>query len=744
MGKWFKILAIAGIFLLLSTQDPGLTPAFSAEVTLDFWELSVGEELMRSLLDKFERQNPGIKVRFQQLSWDYGLDKVITSIAAGNAPDICELGTDWVPQFSSTGVLRDLTEFLLPIKDQFLLWEPATYQGRLYGVPWLAGTRILFYNRSLFARAGLDPDRPPGTWDELLQAAKAVHALGPNIYGIGLHVGEPYAPWQQFLPFAWGNGGEVLDKDWKRCLLDQPPVVEALQFYRSLKPYALVERQPQVNQSFAEGKVGIQISGSWNFALIPRMNPTLNFGVGLLPKPTASRGTPASFAGGEILVVLKHSRHSEQALKLALFLAQEEQAIAIVEAQRNIVPTVKAAINHPYYQTHPEQKLFFEQVRYAVAPPAHPAWVQMQERINRMVEEVILNGRDPKRELGQVTAEINRILQTPEMKGRLSDVVGFTGFLLVLAVAALGGWFLRRRRVGSVKSARFSPASLGISLVFVSPWLVTFLVFSLVPLLHSLLLSFSRYNLLSSEISFVGIRNFWEVIRNPDFLQALWHTIFFAAGTIPPTMVLALFAAVLINIKIPFKRLYQAGLFLPVATSVIVIATIFTYLYAPDGLVNRVCEWAHLPVPSPSWLLNTKWALPAIMMMNVWSSFGYYMVLFLAGLQTIPSELYEAASIDGANEWQKFRHITLPQLRPILLLAVVINTIHTFQVFPEIFAMTQGGPLGSTTTVVWYLYETGFHRFDMGQAAAVGYLLFLITMSFSLVQMRLFKMEEPV
>jgi len=281
-------------------------------------------------------------------------------------------------------------------------------------------------------------------------------------------------------------------------------------------------------------------------------------------------------------------------------------------------------------------------------------------------------------------------------------------------------------------------------MLFVSPWLIIFLGFSLIPLLHSLILSFSRYNLLSSEMSFAGLRNFWEVIRDPDFRRALWHTIFFAAGTIPPTMMCAIFAAVLINTKIPFKRLYQAGLFLPVATSVIVIATIFTYLYAPNGLFNKILEWLHLPVPSPSWLLNTKWALPAIMMMNVWSSFGYYMVLFLAGLQTIPSELYEAASIDGANEWQKFRHITLPQLRPILLLAVVINTIHTFQVFPEIFAMTQGGPLGSTTTVVWYLYETGFHRFDMGQAAAVGYLLFLITMSFSLVQMRLFKMEEPV
>ncbi len=717
-------------------------PVFATEtVTLDFWELSVGEELMRSLLDKFERQNPGIKVRFQQLSWDYGLDKVIISIAADNAPDVCELGTDWVPQFSSTGVLRDLTESVAPIRDQYLLWDPATFRDRVYGVPWLAGTRILFYNRALFAQAGLNPDRPPTTWEELRQAAQAVDALGPDIYGIGLHVAEPYAPWQEFLPFVWSNGGQILDDSWQRCLLDQPPVQEALAFYRSLKPFALVERQAQVNQLFAEGRLGIQISGSWNFSLIPRMNPTLNYGVGLLPRPAAGRGTPASFAGGEILVLLKNSKHPEEALKLILFLVGEEQAMAIVEAQRNIVPTAKSAIQHPYYRSHPEQRLVFEQVQYAVAPPAHPGWVRMQERITRMVEEVILNGADPDAQLKETTAAINSVLQTSEVRGRLTDTIVFAGFLLLLAGGIIAASVFKRRK-GPAAGPRLSVSSIGISLTFLAPWLITFLGFSLIPLLHSLILSFSRYNLLSSEMAFVGLRNFVEVLQEPDFLSALWHTCFFAAGTIPPTMALALFAAVLINIKVPFKQLYQAGLFLPVATSVIVIATIFTYLYAPDGLVNRALEWLHLPVPTPSWLLNTKWALPAIMMMNVWASFGYYMVLFLAGLQTIPIELYEAASIDGANEWQKFRHITLPQLKPIILLATVINTIHTFQVFPEIFAMTQGGPLGATTTVVWYLYETGFHRFDMGRAAAVGYILFLITMCFSWIQMRLFKMEE--
>jgi len=739
-----RIVALLALLLSIS-GFLYMRPVSAAEgVTLEFWELSVGEELMRSLLDRFERQNPGVHVRFQQLSWDFGLDKIITSIAAGNPPDVIELGTDWVPQFSSSGVLSDLTPELAPLKEKFLLWDTVTYKEKLYGMPWLAGTRILFYNRELFAKAGLNPDKPPATWKELAAAAKAVDELGPNIYGIGLHVGEPYSPWQEFLPFAWGNGGEVLDPSWNRCLLDQPPVVEALEFYRSLKPYALVQRQEQVNQLFAEGRIGIQLSGTWNFAGIPRLNPTLNYGVGLIPRPDHSKGTHAAFAGGEVLVIPKSTRHREQALKLVSFLAEEEQAMAIVEAQRNVIPTVASAINHPYYQNRPEQKVVFEQVRTAVAPPGHPGWGPMQEKITRAIEEVLLKDKDPELALKETAAEINRIIQTPEVKGRFSDTLVFAGFLGVLAVLAAGGMILRRRRAGPRVRRPFGLADALTGYLFIAPWLIVFMAFSLIPLLHSFVLSFSRYNLLSAEISFVGLRNFWEVLREPDFLQALWNTLIFALGTIPPTMALALFAAVLINTRIPFKRLYQAGLFLPVATSVIVICMIFSYLYAQDGLVNRVLEWFHLPVPDPSWLLNTKWALPAIMGMNIWSSFGYYMVLFLAGLQTIPSELYEAASIDGANDWQKFRYITIPQLMPILLLATVINTIRALQVFPEIFALTQGGPLGATSTVVWHLYKTGFQRFDMGHASAIGYILFMVTMMLSWVQIKAFRVEDKL
>ncbi len=737
-NKFLAIVLFAAVIFL-----PTATKSASPKVVLNFWEFSVGEELMRSLLDKFQKENPDIEVKLQQLSWDYGFDKIVLSVAANNAPDICELGTDWVPKFSSSGVLLDVTDEMSDIKDQYLLWDAVTYKNRLYGAPWLAGTRVLFYNRDLFFKAGLNPDRPPTTWDELFFAAKKIKELGPEVYGFGIFAAEPYAPWQEFLPFAWANGGDVLNPDMSKCTLNSPNVVEAMEFYNKLKPYSMIDRQPQVNMFFANGKVGMQMSGFWNFNLIPRQNPTLNFGVATLPKPSLGKGFSAAFAGGEVFVALKNSQHPKEAIKLMRFLLREENTLEIVKVQHNVVPTYKASINNPYYQTHPNERIFFQQMLTAVAPPNHPNWVSIQEEVTNAIEKVVVGNMAPKKALDESALIIDKMLKEHTGKERFSDK--FITIVICLIVTAFGVVYYIRKKIKGIKPAyKFSLTRDASTVIFLCPWLITFLVFGIYPLIYSIFISLSRYNLLNSQMAFTGLSNFIEVLRDPNFRRAVYQTLYFAVGTIPATMVIALFCAVLINQKVPLKQLYQAGFFLPVATSVIVIATIFTYLYAPEGFFNFILAKLHIKHPEPTWLMNTKLALPSIMFMNVWASFGYYMVLFLAGLQTIPESLYEAAAIDGANEWQKFLKVTLPQLRPIILFAVVINTINTLQVFPEIFAMTQGGPLGSTTTIVYYLYDIGFHKFQMGSAAAVGYLLFFMILGFSLLQMKILKMGEQI
>lgn len=242
----------------------------------------------------------------------------------------------------------------------------------------------------------------------------------------------------------------------------------------------------------------------------------------------------------------------------------------------------------------------------------------------------------------------------------------------------------------------------------------------------------------------MGWANYLRLFSDPDFWLALKNTSFFVLGTIPFTTIMALLVAVLVNQKIPGRGFFRAGFFIPSVTSLVVIALVFTNLYAKDGYLTLLASILGIPVPQQGFLFSTVTALPSIMLMDIWVSFGYYMLLYLAGLQAIPQELYESAEISGANFWQKFRYISLPYLRPMTLLIILINTIRSFQIFVEIFVMTKGGPLNSTLTVVYQVYEVGFNRFQMGYASAIAYVLFVIILIFALLQMRLFKIGQGV
>ncbi len=273
------------------------------------------------------------------------------------------------------------------------------------------------------------------------------------------------------------------------------------------------------------------------------------------------------------------------------------------------------------------------------------------------------------------------------------------------------------------------------TVIFLSPWLVSFGIFWVFPLLFSLVLSFLRFNPLRPDlVHFVGLSNFAEALADPLFWTSLKNTFIFVVGTVPVTTLVAFFLAVAINQRIPCQWLYRSGFFIPSIISIVVIAIIFKQLYAPTGLVNKLVE--SLGGEGRSWLSDPRTSLLAIMAMSVWASFGYYTILFLAGLQAIPSELYEAARIDGGGFWNTLRFITVPMIRPITLFVVVINTIRSFQIFIEIFVMTRGGPLNSTLTSVFYLYDRAFYRFEMGYASAMAYLLFIVIMTFSILQMK--------
>lgn len=277
--------------------------------------------------------------------------------------------------------------------------------------------------------------------------------------------------------------------------------------------------------------------------------------------------------------------------------------------------------------------------------------------------------------------------------------------------------------------------------IFVAPALTLFAVFFLLPVGAGFLLSLTDFDIYAigqpSNARFVGLENFTRLFHNPDFWKALRNTLYFVAVGGPLSVATSLGAALLLNDKcVRAKSIFRTVYFAPVVTTLVAVAIVWRYMYHPHyGLLNAGLGWFGIgPV---DWLGNPHWAMPAVILMAVWKNFGYNMLIFVAGLQSIPDELYDAAAIDGARPLQRFRHVTLPGLAPTFLFVSVTTMIGFFQLFSEPYIMTQGGPLRATTSIVLLLYEEGFRWWRMGIAAALAFVLLVITLIGTLIQMRL-------
>jgi multiple sugar transport system permease protein len=274
---------------------------------------------------------------------------------------------------------------------------------------------------------------------------------------------------------------------------------------------------------------------------------------------------------------------------------------------------------------------------------------------------------------------------------------------------------------------------------FSAPYTVLFLVFMAVPVVVSLVMSFT--DLRSTDlrnpfaVNFVGLDNYTKLFSDDLFLRSSLNTLVFVVIGVPLTIVLALAAATALNSSLlRFRALFRVGFYLPVVTSIVAVAVVWRFLLDPEvGLVNNLLRV--VGIDGPSWLFDTKLALPSLIVMAAWRNFGFLMVVFLAGLQAVPADLYEAATLDGANRWQQFRNVTLPMLRPTLLFGGVVTGIGYLQFFEEPFVMTQGGPLSSTLSVSYHIYnQFGFGNY--GYAAAGSYVLFVAIVALSVIQFR--------
>jgi multiple sugar transport system permease protein len=274
----------------------------------------------------------------------------------------------------------------------------------------------------------------------------------------------------------------------------------------------------------------------------------------------------------------------------------------------------------------------------------------------------------------------------------------------------------------------------------VAPSLLVIGVFFFLPVLAALAMSLTDFDLYAlasiKNLRFVGIDNYIELMHTPLFWKALGNTLFFVVAGVPLSIAASLGAALLINSKLAFfKPLFRTAFFAPVVTSMVAVAVIWRYLYHTRyGFINYALD--AIGFAPADWLGDPRLAMPAIIFFAVWKNFGYNMIIFLAGLQSIPADLYEAAELDGAGSWALLRHITLPALAPTMFMVSILTMAGYFQLFAEPYVMTQGGPLQSTVSVLYLMYEQGFKWWNLGSATAVAFVLFVLMFAVTLLQMR--------
>ncbi|MGB2870150.1 MAG: sugar ABC transporter permease [Bacteroidota bacterium] len=281
--------------------------------------------------------------------------------------------------------------------------------------------------------------------------------------------------------------------------------------------------------------------------------------------------------------------------------------------------------------------------------------------------------------------------------------------------------------------------------LFLAPALLPIFVFFFIPAIAALAMSFTDFDIYSlgdiANARFVGVRNYVQLLDDPLFWKAMLNTFYYVVVGGPLSVGISLGMALLLNSKLArFKGFFRTVYFAPVVTTLVAVAVVWRFMYHPRfGLLNYALSF--VGINAIDWLGDPAWAMPAIILLSVWKGFGYNMIIFIAGLQNIPPELYEASRIDGATGWQQFKSITIPMLIPTALFVGIITMINNFQLFAEPYVMTQGGPLNSTLSVVLLMYQQGFRWWNMGYSAAIAFVLFGIILIGSLLQARLQKVS---
>ena len=703
--------------------------------------------LLRKIIAAFEERNPDIKVKLEATADASRI--FMTDAAAGTPPDVMYIGTEFLAQLTPKHIVEPLDEFVPRDGVDMGIYYPETvkaltFDGKLYAMPIHFSTDCLFYNQDLFDKAGVAYPDDSWTWETYRDAAttltEKLNAKGERKEVFGC------LPPDSLVAMAT-YGAQLFNEDGTVCTANSPEAVNAFKYCLSL----IGKQAPSTGQAmdtndmqlFLNQKLAMYVGRTWQLPRFLETMPGIRWDVA--PIPIGTRRACVFAVGGNCIA--RASRNLEAAWRFAKFYSSLEGQ-SLMGMQKNCAPAIRQlALSEEHFLDGPPEnmRVFLDAVPNATRPIPDKAW--QSEFASRVWFPNLKNAK-----VGKITPE--QALATIETQGNL--------MLKQYAEEEQENACVPADADSTAFLTRFMAVLIGVGLVtlvviagrnrrywegygFIGLWLVGFVVFTVGPVLASLYLSFCRYDLFAPP-RWVGLGNLAELFTDPLFGRSLANTLYFCALTVPLGLVFSLGLAVLLNNRIRGIYTFRVIYYLPALTSGVAISLLWRWIFNPElGLFNSLLGFVGLK--GPDWLTSPGWAMPAIIIMSVWGALGGPMLIYLAGLQGIPSQLYEAADIDGASRWQKFRNVTIPMLTPAIFFNLIMAIIGSFQVFTTVYVMTKntaasmepGGPANATMVYVLYLYQTGFRYLYMGKACAMAWILFLIILGLTMLNARFSK-----
>lgn len=672
-------------------------------------------------------------------------------------------------------------------------WDEASYRGKVYSIPTEVDNRALIYNKDLFRRAGFVDENgeaiPPQTWEELRDYAKKLTQFDEDgnvtVLGFAPNYGNSW-----FYFFSWMNDGEFMSEDGTKCTLNDLRCVEALQFMVDLYKDAGGYQQVLAFQSgfqggildpLLSGKVAMKLDGYWNMPIYAQFGRDVDFGVA--PPPVSPRllskgQKTVSWSGGWSYAIPFNAKHKDAAWELIRFMMSDrgwdiriksEKEIADAQGRPFIPPMISIKDLFEKYlayfvtdnpQIPPKIKkgclVFMDLLPFSRFRPITPVGQILWNRHVMAMDEACHLKKTPKEALDYGTAivqkELNLILHPREGKP-VNWSFFFVGYGILVVVIVSGAYFwdthigFRRlivRRFSRKKDVIYEDLVEGSrggyfrsqwwsGFLFVSPWVLGFIVFGGGPLLYSILMSFCDYDILKPA-KWIGLENYKYMFTEDELIpKAMGNTLYMIIG-VPLGMIASLAIALLLNLKIRGVSVWRTFFYLPAIIPAVAAFTLWLWIFNPaGGLLNQTLKLFN--IHGPNWLGSETWSKPSFIVMGLWSA-GGGMLIWLAGLKGISEQYYEAASIDGASRIQQFHHITLPLLTPYIFFNLVMGMIGVFQIFDIAFIMTQGGPVNSTLFYVYHLFNNAFRYGHMGYASAMAWMLFVIILILTILELK--------